>query len=323
MAIQKNFVIHNGLEVNDNLIFADTGSGKVGIATTNPQNTLDVKGGIGATYAYISGDINFDGKLGISSNYGLNGAYLVSTGTGVTWSSLPGLRTSQTYTAGVGQSSFNFSYNPSVGVDVYVNGVRLSSSEYSALDGITVILDDACFSGDTVDLIAYSVSGLGVGNTGISGLSVLNNGVSVGNDGNITSLNFVGAGVTRVGFGVSIALDSLVATYANNAGVATYSNFAGISTYADTSGISTYANNAGVATDVIGGIASVSQLYVNVGVSTLGIVTASDIYSSGIVTATSGFISVANTTPIQISLEGNQLIFTAVGIGSTTLTLYP
>ncbi len=42
---------------------------------------------------------------------------------------------------------------------------------------------------------------------------------------------------------------------------------------------------------------------------------------SGVVTATGGFISVGNTTPIQISLVGNQLTFTAVGIGSTTFTL--
>lgn len=46
-----------------------------------------------------------------------------------------------------------------------------------------------------------------------------------------------------------------------------------------------------------------------------------DSITSGIVTATGGFISVGNTTPIQISLIGNQLTFTAVGIGSTTLSL--
>lgn len=42
---------------------------------------------------------------------------------------------------------------------------------------------------------------------------------------------------------------------------------------------------------------------------------------TGIITATEGFISVGNTTPIQISLVGNQLTFTAAGIGSTTFTL--
>lgn len=41
----------------------------------------------------------------------------------------------------------------------------------------------------------------------------------------------------------------------------------------------------------------------------------------GTVKASAGFISVGNTTPIQISLIGNELTFTAVGIGSTTFTL--
>jgi len=41
----------------------------------------------------------------------------------------------------------------------------------------------------------------------------------------------------------------------------------------------------------------------------------------GIVTASGGFTSDENSTPIQISLNGNQLTFTASGIGSTTITL--
>lgn len=43
---------------------------------------------------------------------------------------------------------------------------------------------------------------------------------------------------------------------------------------------------------------------------------------AGVVTSIGGFISVGNTTPIQITLVGNKLTFTAVGIGSTTLTLF-
>jgi hypothetical protein len=42
----------------------------------------------------------------------------------------------------------------------------------------------------------------------------------------------------------------------------------------------------------------------------------------GIVTATGGFVSIANTTPVTIRLVGNKLTFNAVGIGSTTLTLF-
>lgn len=41
----------------------------------------------------------------------------------------------------------------------------------------------------------------------------------------------------------------------------------------------------------------------------------------GAVLATGGFISAGSTTPIQITLSGNQLVFTAPGIGSTSLTL--
>jgi hypothetical protein len=42
----------------------------------------------------------------------------------------------------------------------------------------------------------------------------------------------------------------------------------------------------------------------------------------GIITATGGFVSIADTTPVTIQLVGNQLTFNAVGIGSTTLTLF-
>jgi hypothetical protein len=208
MAVQKNFKITNGLEVNNNLIFADAGSGKVGIATTFANYTLDVGGSVGVTSAYIADSLNIDGKIGINNNYGLDGSYLVSTGTGVTWKNLPGLRYSQTYTATAGLSTFSFSYNPSGGIDVYVNGVRLSESEYSAVNGTSIVLDQGCYDGDTVDLVAYSVSALGVGVSGITGLTVLDEGVTVGNEGNIISVNFVGAAIsaTSSGFGVTVSV---------------------------------------------------------------------------------------------------------------------
>ena len=53
--INKNFVIKNGLEVNNDLVFANAVTDKVGIGTTNPQYTLHVNGGIGATSLYVTG----------------------------------------------------------------------------------------------------------------------------------------------------------------------------------------------------------------------------------------------------------------------------
>jgi hypothetical protein len=45
MGINKNFVVKNGLEVDENLIYADGVRDRVGIGTTDPQRTLDVVGG--------------------------------------------------------------------------------------------------------------------------------------------------------------------------------------------------------------------------------------------------------------------------------------
>jgi hypothetical protein len=55
MAINKNFVVKNGLEVNQNLILANATNNRVGIGTSIPQYTLHVLGGIGATDARITG----------------------------------------------------------------------------------------------------------------------------------------------------------------------------------------------------------------------------------------------------------------------------
>ena len=46
MAINKNFVIKNGVEVNTDLLVGDSTLNKVGIATTVPGYTLHI--GVGA-----------------------------------------------------------------------------------------------------------------------------------------------------------------------------------------------------------------------------------------------------------------------------------
>ena len=61
MAIDKNFVIKNGLEVNTNVLVAAADEKQVGIGTTRPYYKLHVgggegsRGGIGATDLTISG----------------------------------------------------------------------------------------------------------------------------------------------------------------------------------------------------------------------------------------------------------------------------
>ena len=55
MAVNKNFVVKNGLEVATDLILANATSKNVGIGSTQPSFTLDVQGGIGATDVKVSG----------------------------------------------------------------------------------------------------------------------------------------------------------------------------------------------------------------------------------------------------------------------------
>ena len=49
MGIQKNFVVKNGLEVDENTLYVDSDANKVGIGTIFPDVELRVIGAIGCT----------------------------------------------------------------------------------------------------------------------------------------------------------------------------------------------------------------------------------------------------------------------------------
>ena len=66
MAINKNFVIKNGIQANDNLFVADSDNNKVGIKTAIPDYDFHVIGGIGATHALVTGVTTTSGLLDIN-----------------------------------------------------------------------------------------------------------------------------------------------------------------------------------------------------------------------------------------------------------------
>ena len=131
----------------------------VGIGTTNASDKLKVLG-----------DVAFTGALKVSSLglSGSNGQYLKSVGSGVTWASFPTARTAGIATATDGQTSFSFTYNTGF-LDVYVNGVKLAPTEFTATNGSTVVLAHGAFAGDQVQFVSFNTTASGGG--GGSGIS--------------------------------------------------------------------------------------------------------------------------------------------------------
>jgi len=241
MAVQKNFVVKNGIEINNNLIFADANSNKVGIATTNPQYTLHVNGGIGATNltvgvatfsnlyasnAYINSgvitatnlevtgistfnNIFLNGYVSIGDTTGKDGQVLVSTGTGVTWSKLS--KNSILAIASPGQDTFYFPYEPGA-VEVYINGVRLTTNEFTATDGSTIILNDPCFGEESVEIIVSQTLPVSEPVIVSIGITVQDEGNTVGTASSIKLLNFTGTGVTVTSindYGVDVLINGV------------------------------------------------------------------------------------------------------------------
>jgi hypothetical protein len=74
-------------------------------------------------------------------------------------------KTSQTFIAIEGQTNFNYSYEVGY-IDVFLNGIRLNGSEYTATSGSSIILSQSASSNDVLDVIEYT---MGIGNTGPQG----------------------------------------------------------------------------------------------------------------------------------------------------------
>jgi hypothetical protein len=179
VAVNKNFVVKNGLEVNTKLILADANINKVGIGSTAPRFELDVAGGIGATDMYV---------LGISTvreifNVGAGGKVLsVIAGAG-------GISTSK---VGIGTSNPGFLLEVRSPVStgqtaLYVYGDLRVSGDLNVDD---IVLDDAQIQNLTVtEALNVTSSGISTfngqvdaksrlnisGNTIISGITTITN----------------------------------------------------------------------------------------------------------------------------------------------------
>ena len=203
------------LQDSNNLRFDGTNLFVSGINVTNPGSgvtsilgvdivTRNLKATGVSTFvgqSQFDSNVIFNSTISAGSTTGTDGYYLKSVGTGVTWAAFPSSRTGLTTTATAGQTTFNFSYNIGF-VDVFVNGVKLPASEFTASNGSTIVLDDAAFANDTLEFIslntlpvtssggAQNLTGLAdvtISGTPVAGETLQHNGSVFVNDYTVTS----------------------------------------------------------------------------------------------------------------------------------------
>ena len=228
-----------GFPGDDTILFGTSSAQRLRIASNGKitvANDLDVDGTTdldvlnvaeAATFsssAEFDGNAKFDSTITAGGATGSNGQYLRSTGSGVAWASFPTARTSQAFTASSGQTTFSFSYTVGL-VDVFVNGIKLSTSEFTATNGSTIVLAVGCFVGDIVEILSYNTATGGGGGGGLGNVvedatpqlggnldlfnKTINGTGNINITGVVTATSFVGdgsllTGVTASGTGIVI-----------------------------------------------------------------------------------------------------------------------
>lgn len=196
MAINKNFVVKNGIQVADSLIYGDSTTGNVGVGTTLPLSTLDVRGkvnaiSIGATNLSISG-ISTLGITSVSSLiaqqvYVVSGILTTISGTTATYTNLNGT-----------------TLNAVTGVVTTISGTTASYSNVSV--GSSLTINGSLFiNGSQVGV--GSTGTLNVENLNVIGIATFNQ-ISAGGTTGVSGqvLQSTGTGVTWAPSGASIGL---------------------------------------------------------------------------------------------------------------------
>ena len=190
---------------DDRLVLDVIGNARISGILTVPQLYVtgtagEITGDLSARNLLITGISTFQGPITAGSSTGNTGQYLQRTDTGVTWASFPAVRSSTYHSATVGQSTFVGNYNAQF-VDIYLNGVKLHTSEFTASNGTHVVLNTGCFAEDVVEVVSFNATSMGVGGglgNGGSTLGINTTGTSlfkhINASGIITAAQFVGDG---------------------------------------------------------------------------------------------------------------------------------
>ena len=161
MAVNKNFVVKNGIEVNDDLLIADSSLGKVGIGSTIPTTTLDVLGqGIKAQDGLFTGIVTSTQEL----NVGSGGTVITALQTG-----LIGLGTASP------QYNAHIINTGSGSTALYVDGGITATGSLGALDGSVT-------------------NNLSIGSLNVTGVATITGMVDINSEGVYTQFDVVNSG---------------------------------------------------------------------------------------------------------------------------------
>jgi len=316
-AINKNFVIKNGLEVDTNLIFADAYNNKVGIGTTNPQYTLHVNGGIGATNAYVSGITTVINELRVGTGGTVFTVLGVGNSIGVGTAN-PAFLLDIRSPVSTGQTALYVQGDIRVTGDLNIDDISITNLNVS---GISTFVGFATFRNNIF------VAGIST----FVGFATFRNNIFVTGIGTITTLNSTSGTITNLTgtAGTITTLNSTSGTITNLTGTAgtittfnstngtitnltnTNLNVSGISTFV---GFATFRNNIFVA-----GVGTVTTLN-----STSGTITNLTGTAGTITTFNSTNGTITNLTNTNLNVTGIATIATlnATGIAVTNFTVY-
>jgi len=327
MAVNKNFVVKNGLEVDTNTLFVDSANNRVAIGTTVPTATLDVRGKIlsdSQVESWVGKFVGIvtAGSVGVTTMTTLDAVVTGFSTLGkanATSLNVSGFSTVQSLTA----TDISVSVGATVTKDLNVGAAATVGAALTVTGGAKFAADSrfekALEIGEDLNVgAAATITGISTftGAAKFASNSRFEKSLAIGEDLNVGGATTVGGALTVTGnayfngnldIGGDLTFDEVNARNATITGIATI-------------GFTTTANA------FVTGVTTTSKLNVT-GVGTVGFLTATNAFVSGVgtvgfLTATNAYVSGMTTSALlnvgmgatMVKVQGTPA--TRVGINS-------